>query len=102
MFIPELRLHLCVNESHDSFSINRVSEQKGKKNLKPRDWHFTLWKLARKSYFLHFGILLRRGQVSETRGSPQLGYIPPSLHMDALRLSRHTEEKAGNSKGVCD
>lgn len=108
LFIPKLPLHLCVNESHDSFSINRVGEQKGKKYLKAKDWHFTLWKLARKSYFLHFGSLLRRGQVSETRGCPQLGHIPPSLglHTNPLRLSRHTDvhaqEKTGNSRGECD
>ena len=78
LFIPKLPLHLCVNESHDSFSINSVGEQKGKKS-KGWDWHFTLWKLPKKSYFLHFGIPLRRGQVSETRSCPQLGHITLGL-----------------------
>lgn len=32
LFIPKLPLRLCVNESHDSFSINSVGEQKGKKS----------------------------------------------------------------------
>lgn len=31
LFIPKLPLHLCVNESHDSFSINSMGEQKGKR-----------------------------------------------------------------------
>ena len=77
LFIPKLPLHLCVNESHDSFSINSVGEQKGKKS-KGWDWHFTLWKLPKKSYFLHFGIPLRRGQVSETKLSTARLHHPGS------------------------
>ena len=85
LFIPKLPLHLCVNESHDSFSINSVGEQKGKKS-KGWDWHFTLWKLPKKSYFLHFGIPLRRGQVSETRSCPQLDHITLGLGLLLLLL----------------
>ena len=85
LFIPKLPLHLCVNESHDSFSINSVGEQKGKKS-KAWDWHFTLWKLPKKSYFLHFGIPLRRRQVSETRSCPQLGHITLGLGLLLLLL----------------
>lgn len=83
LFIPTLTLHLCVNELHDSFSINSAGEQKGKKSKG--------WKLPRKSYFLHFGLPLRTDQVSETRDCPQLSHITPSLgfHTDPLRSSRH-------------
>lgn len=89
LFIPTLTLHLCVNELHDSFSINSGVNRRGK-HPKAGDWHFTLWKRPRKSYFLHFGICLRGGQVSETRGRRQLGHITLNLglHVDPLRLSR--------------